>query len=415
MKSLLFMRSLAFASAYVHSTTFFRGGIFPRFRSTLLENASVENKDSLTTFHLFEQLCKEVGVLPAGLLRLDESEDGIRGLYLNRAVKTGDIVLSIPLSKCLRDDQELPDWMSQCQDDSMEDDFDGAWALRLAACLAEAQTSPHQSHHSLWFSLLPHPNHLKASLPVHWDDDIVQSTTHTAFTMAVDSAYFARAMALQSMDVDSDLSAALDVVQTRTCRVQTSQGHPLRLLAPVFDFFNHACPATTEFALENDNDEALVVRAVVDLLKDQQVCIDYGPSTKPAWKSLVSYGFIPAEDEELAEVYLDGVRYEVGPDFIPETMVVAAASVYSSQPQALDDAVVLTPEIAVFLARRISDVAYNYLLFPGTDEDNAEREASPESIISTRLASSLRWNQHCILLKCSSNLQDWAVQQPAIE
>ena len=418
MKTLLLMRSLAFASAYVHSAAkSFRpfGGIIPPLRSTLQDSSGVDIDESLTVFRTFEQLCKEVGVQPAGLLRLDESEDGVRGLHLNHAVTAGDIVLSVPLSKCFRDDQQLPDWMHQCKDDSMSDASPPSdWALRLAACLAEAQRSPLQSHHSLWLSLLPNPTHLKASLPVHWDDDIVQSTTHTSFTMAVDSAYFARATALQSMDVDNtiDLNAALDVVQTRTCRVQTSKGDPLRLLAPVFDFFNHASPATAEFALEND--EALVVRAVTDLHKNQHVCIDYGPSTKPAWNSLVSYGFIPAEDEELAEVYLDGVRYEVGTDFIPEDMVMAAASVYSAQSQALGDAVVLTSDIAILLARRISDVAYNYFLPPGTN-DATEGEVTPESRLSMRLASSLRWNQHRILLKCSSNLHDWAVQQFTIE
>ncbi|GAX12292.1 hypothetical protein FisN_1Hh223 [Fistulifera solaris] len=410
MSFFLIMRVLALTSAY-YSTTFFRRhvGVSTFLRSSVQENSSIEKK-CLTEARVFEQLCHEVGVQPAGLLRLGESADGIRGLYLNRAVKTGDLVLSIPLNKCLRDDQQLPDWMPRTEDESVEEC--GAWALRLAACLMEAQKSPYQSHHSLWFSLLPNPSDLRSSLPIHWDDEIVQSTSHTAFTMAVDSAYFARAGAIQSIDVDVDFSGALDVIQTRTCRVQTSKGYPLRLLAPVFDLFNHASPATAEFSLENDN--MLVVRAMADLEEDQHVCIDYGPSTKPAWNSLVSYGFITAEDEELAEVYLDGVRYEVGPDFIPEDMVVAASSVYLAQTHALDENVVLTPEIAMLLARRISDVAHSYSLPPGTNEGTAI-ESTPVSTISMRWASALRWNQHRILLKCSSNLQDWAEQQSSID
>jgi hypothetical protein len=405
MKLFLILRLFALTSAY--STTFFRGraGVSTFLRSSVQENSSIQKK-CLTEARLFEQLCNEVGVQPAGLLRLGESEDGIRGLYLNHAVKNGDLILSVPLSKCFRDDQQLPDWMPRKDDDSVEEE--GNWALRLAACLMEAQKSPYQSHHSLWFSLLPNPSDLRLSLPTHWDDEIVQSTSHTAFTMAVDSAYFARAGAIQSIDVHVDLNGALDVIQTRTCRVQTSKGDPLRLLAPVFDLFNHASPATAEFCLEND--DVLVVRAKADLDQDQHVCIDYGPSTKPAWNSLVSYGFIPAEDEELAEVYLDGVRYEVGPDFIPEDMVVAASSVYLAQTQDLDDSVVLTPVIATFLARRISDVAHSFLIPPGANEGNT-LESTPESTISMRLASALRWNQHRILLKCSLNLQNWAEQQ----
>ncbi|GAX21101.1 hypothetical protein FisN_1Lh223 [Fistulifera solaris] len=407
MKLLLIMRVLALTSAYYSTTSFHRHvGVSAFLQSFVQDDSSIQEK-YFTEAHVFEQLCNEVGVQPTGLLRLGESEDGIRGLYLNRAVKTGDLVLSIPLNKCFRDDQQLPDWMPRKEDESVEKD--GAWALRLAACLMEAQKSPYQSHHSLWFSLLPNPSDLRSSLPIHWDDEVIQSTSHTAFTMAVDSAYFARVGAIQSIGVDVDLNGALDVIQTRTCRVQTSKGDPLRLLAPVFDLFNHASPATAEFSIEND--DLLAVRAMADLDQHQHVCIDYGSSTTPAWNSLVSYGFIPAEDEELAEVYLDGVRYEVGPDFVPEDMVVAASSVYLAQTQALDNNVVLTPEIAMLLARRISDVAHSYSLPPGTKTI----ESTPESTISIRLASALRWNQHRILLKCSSNLQDWAEQQSFIE
>jgi hypothetical protein len=86
----------------------------------------------------------------------------------------------------------------------------------------------------------------------------------------------------------------------------------------------------------------------------------------------------------------------------------------------------LTAEIAERLPYRLSEVAF-YLLVNDhqdenvslvTDEETDEEDdakddddESAETILSTQLAASLRWNQHRILLTCSQGLQDWAAQQ----
>jgi hypothetical protein len=53
--------------------------------------------------------------------------------------------------------------------------------------------------HKLWLSMLPDPDLLQASLPVHWDDDTVQSARYTALELASDSAYFARAQGIEEL------------------------------------------------------------------------------------------------------------------------------------------------------------------------------------------------------------------------
>jgi hypothetical protein len=261
---------------------------------------------------------------------------------------------------------------------------------------------------------------------------------------------------------------ALDVVQTRSCRVVLKKNKddavqwdqingmkhsriPLRLLAPVFDLINHGGPtgANAEFRLETTDTEAgtkeerLVVRATRDLNANEQILIDYGGAARPAWKCLASYGFVPPfeqskddnngdnddpydnEEEHVAEVFIGGVRYEVGPTTIPQDMVANAnananASI-DNETQAADDNVdTLTPDVAIGLARRMSNLAYQLLHYgvaetqepsKQDDDDSSNNESSllsPEEIVSSKLALSLRLNQHNILMACSMGLRDWA-------
>jgi hypothetical protein len=101
------------------------------------------------------------------LLRLQQDTEGYRGVYLNEAVKTGEIVLSIPLTSCLRDDKP-PAWF--CSQS-------GDWATGLAASLLERQMKSKSD--DLWLSLLPNSAILRASLPVHWSEDILKSAAST--------------------------------------------------------------------------------------------------------------------------------------------------------------------------------------------------------------------------------------------
>jgi hypothetical protein len=395
----------------------------------------------------WKDLCEAVCVEPAGLLRLQESSTGVRGVYLNCPVQANEIVLSIPVTKCLCDDTP-PTWMPVLTE---EDDASCGWAARLAACLLEEQLfkqEQQESHTKLWLSLLPNPEFLRASLPIHWEEDLLQSTRCTALEVAVDTAFFGRAGAVQDLvavvrekqktdntdTVQRWVENALDVVQTRTCRVSGNR----RLLAPVFDCLNHdGSNANAGFELQGDR---LVVSALVDLQEGQEVLIDYGESARPAWKCLTSYGFVPSfpfpgdeEDEyALAEVYMNGIRYEVGPSFIPVEMVAAAldssivedANMVGYPPE--DESVELTPDIAIRLERRLSQVAFQLLVDPPTgtstsssnddddlsdEEDVEDEDETAERILSSQLAASLRWNQHRILSKCALGLREWAAQQ----
>ena len=277
------------------------------------------------------------------------------------------------------------------------------WATRLAACWIDLylhhqqqdqEEEEDQQGFKEWLSLLPDPEFLRASLPVHWSDETIQNAKSTSLEIAVDSSYFTRAEAVEDIvtclmessasymsyfNSDDENSGegdqsktpqskmrelahrALDIVQTRSCRLEALDGGDQqqqdddhrRVLAPIFDFINHGSRgdeddnksnANAYFGLERhseengkeEEEEYLVVRALNKLDANEEVLIDYGESTRPAWKCLLSYGFVPqfnqyTQDQNLAEVYMMGTRYEVTTDTIPVEMVAAvAASVAAS-------------------------------------------------------------------------------------
>jgi hypothetical protein len=468
--------------------------IITPLRSSFLATPDTKfEEQSNPDVQILDDLCDLLDIEPQGTIRLDDESsassehDSVRGVYLNHAVAAGNIILSVPLHKCLRDD-EPPSWLQQ-QDMTSEDDsmyYPSEWATRLAASLLDRQQQARsgnteamiEAYHKgtyLWLSLLPDADCLRASLPVHWSEETLQDARCPALDLAVDSAYFARAEALadleaayDNIDMNTDdenndcgidrkdwrrlCENALDVVQTRSCRVVYERdGAPLRLLAPIFDLINHGGMALTnaEFRLEeaeeqdsNDNGGAsgttrLVVRATRDLDANEQVLIDYGGSARPAWTCLASYGFVPPpfqqggndedDDEHVAEVVIGGVRYEVTPSSIPEGMI--AFMTASTGTMTISDltemdaseiqaavGVNLTPDIAIALAQHMSDLAAT-LEVVETEESSEQDDGiknelslrSPEEIVSSKLASSLRLNQYSILMACSSGLREWAV------
>jgi len=475
-------------------------------KTTQLEDTKEEEAVNL------EELGQRLGIQPkrrpssntndnpqSFLIRLETNpKDDVRGVYLNEPVQRGDLILQIPFEACLLDD-EPPLWWSLAKREASggpeNESFDSLayrnpsdWASRLAATLLDLQFQkqddkqekeaedklPLLQGKQQWLSYLPNPQYLRASLPVHWPEDILSQARCTALELAVDSAYFARAEALGDLQyalktygpkAAQDLSTeelqrlcqnALDVVQTRSCRaeplimenadaddnrfVMVGETH-LRLLAPVFDMINHGSSlshgegsANAKFGVEEDANgrPCLCVRATRTVDANDEVLIDYGDSAKPAWKCLLSYGFVPkysmpgvddeeeedAVDENVAEVFLDGKRYECGPSSIPFEMVEAAMSM-NFGPIGHDEEVELTPEIALKLAKRISSVSYYLLLDDKSrvDQTNDNEEAtdddsydSVEDLISLQLAASLRWSQHRTLQACAMGLQDWASQ-----
>jgi hypothetical protein len=326
----------------------------------------------------------------------------------------------------------------------------------------------------MWSSLLPPKDILRASLPVHWGEEVLGTSKCTALELAVDSAYFARAGAVMNLseelrratldmkkeegedyidvlDILSDMDAlqrkchnALDIVQTRACRVERTckdgvqWGPPLRILAPIFDFINHGSShapsssggsANAHFGIENVerlcdlHDARLVVRATRDLMDGEEVLIDYGDSARPAWRCLTSYGFVPEygdseevaeeemNDENVAELWMNGLRFEVDTQSVPYDLVevAAAQSLLDKSIEDEDDSDdegdgMLTPLVAHAIAKRATEAAFNLILEPEM-VDSEEDWDSPEFVHAMSLAALLRWSQHNVLLSFAENLK----------
>jgi len=441
-------------------------------------HSAEEQQGAAVSLH---DLCMFLEASPTDLLRLETSKtDGVRGIFTNFKILAGDIVLRVPLRSCLLDDKP-PNWYVK----SLVEREDGKkfayqnpseWATRLAASVVDLQMEQRlkrEDQHDktsrnldtgkdLWLSLLPNLDYLRASLPVHWSEQVLQSARCTALELAVDSSYFARAEAVADLMIalerhhaqakgipKEELTQlchdALDVVQTRSCRadrVVMGDVFPLRILAPIFDLINHGSSsgrgegsANARFGVEDHEDDKgvshpyLCVRATRDIDDNEEVLFNYGPSAKPSWKCLLNYGFVPRHIQSehcgddgdcVAEVFLDGNRYEVGPANIPFELVEAA-----SPPELLrhGEDITLTSAIALKLAKRISTVSY-YLLVDDkrrlqNNENNGYEDflclddeldfiESTEDLLSWQLAASLRWSQHRILCDCAKGLQAWA-------
>ncbi len=161
-------------------------------------------------------------------------------------VKEGEIILSIPISSCFRDD-EPPGWFHGGDNNNSNNnnnlssssssggdgsnnnniyeelhitDYErynpSAWSSRLAASLLDMELCQDNTKLSasetlsdedkdvmlgreIWRSTLPDKDILRASLPVHWDEDVLATAKCTALELAVDSAYFARANAVSNL------------------------------------------------------------------------------------------------------------------------------------------------------------------------------------------------------------------------
>jgi hypothetical protein len=384
-----------------------------RWPITLLHSSAVDNRpaklqtdvrldEQYTDSVIYEQLCQLLEVFPVNGTFLHTSLNGIRGVHVATPVARGDVLLGIPLSDaCIRDDE------------STISTYNNNWAARLASAFLQKQSSADQVF-ELFSNLLPEPELLTATLPVYWPSDVLTSAGSTSLEVQVDSAYFARAQAVEDILADVDDSTftnqqveyALDIVQTRSCRLKFD-GRDVRCLVPIFDLINHHGTPNAEYSLRGNS---LVVTALSDLKEGEPILIDYGDAARPAYKCLASYGFVPEFDEDdesaTAEVYMNGVRYEVGRSSIPEAMV--AALTMDDPQNVVPDDIVLTPELAIRLAGRLADASFQLLLDPLADAQINEQTARNPSL---RLAKEMRWHQHRVLSSCSRGLKDWAAVQ----
>ena len=179
--------------------------------------------------------------------------------------------------------------------------------------------------------------------------------------------------------------------------------------------------ANAEFNLEDEKlgsteNSKLVVRAIKDLAKDEEVLIDYGDSARPAWKCLNSYGFIPMYDpkldvtedgfiENVAELYMNGLRFEVDPHSIPYDLVeVGKEQAILDGDLAIETDLndeTLSPAAVKAIAKRASEAALHLLLVPDISDENDSSELKH----SASLAKALRKSQYTVLEAFTDNLK----------
>lgn len=201
--------------------------------------------------------------------------------------------------------------------------------------------------------------------------------------------------------------------------------------------------ANANFGIENSEklccsqNAKLVVRAVRDMVEGEEVLIDYGDSARPAWRCLTSYGFVPEYDvnsevevvdeehvENVAELWMNGLRFEVDTQSVPFDLVEVAAAqalldhsfddddhdgIDEEEAEAFGASVgggagMLTPFVARAIAKRATEAAFNLVTEP--EMVNSEEDwDSPEFVHAMSLAALLRWSQHKVLLAFAENLE----------
>jgi hypothetical protein len=192
----------------------------------------------------------------------------------------------------------------------------------------------------------------------------------------------------------------------------------------------------------------LVVRATRDISIDEEVLIDYGDSARPQWRCLASYGFVPSvdgggggidagvypdvattdgdgddghanvvEDGDVAELWVNGRRFEVDSMSVPFELVEVAAArgLLDDDDSPIDEikggAVggevgALSPSVARFIARRATDTAYNLILEPDVASSEEDWD-DPEFVRAMGLAAALRRSQRRVLLAFAENLKEF--------
>ncbi|KAL7548189.1 hypothetical protein ACHAWF_015439 [Thalassiosira exigua] len=128
-----------------------------------------------------------LGAEPSNLLTLRTNDAGVRGVFLNDAVAENDIILSMPLDACMRDD-EPPSWLRQSPSKVEERDAYSVsvegWVTRLAASLLDTMQNREERSEAVraWLDLLP--TDLREALPVHWDEADVARAGSRALEVA---------------------------------------------------------------------------------------------------------------------------------------------------------------------------------------------------------------------------------------
>ena len=119
---------------------------------------------------------------------------------------------------------------------------------------------------------------------------------------------------------------------------------------------------------------------------------------------------------------------QVGPSFVPVEMVEASViAIAEEQTSVIDqrmtditfddfgDASLLTPDVAIPIAKRLSEVAFQLILEPGAElesETHGEaKDVAAAEVVAAELAANLRWSQFNVLLSCADAMREYASEE----
>ena len=169
-------------------------------------------------------------------------------------------------------------------------------------------------------------------------------------------------------------------------------------------------------------DAKLVVYATRDIAEGEEVLIDYGDSATPAWRGLTSYGFVPEYDEStcVAEMWMNGQRFEVDTQSVPYDLVEVAAA-QALLDHSYEDGEIeqvhsgesdgVPPFVARVIVKRATEAALNLITEPDEPTEDDWDASGPDFVHAMSLASLLRWRQHKVLLMFADNLKAFAEQE----
>jgi hypothetical protein len=258
-------------------------------------------------------------------------EEGGLGVFATHAISPGDVVLDLPLSLCIADWEStssapVPSSFKTCAiGANIPADLSDRlkWTTRMAAALITERKLNLGSVFGPYVSLLspePPPN-----LPHRFvDTELVSKEAQSRwFEASVDTNFF-RAFTLRDELADAmeeslakgdagpfpavspeQFSWAVDTIQSRAFRFELDDGGKLRVLAPLFDCFNHRSASQSYFELVQSNEFATLRLTVGDSYAvGDQVSINYGGKTSDDF--CLYYGFFPGEDNLHAAAELHG-------------------------------------------------------------------------------------------------------------
>lgn len=258
-------------------------------------------------------------------------EEGGLGVYATHSISPGDVVLELPLSLCVVDwestsSRPVPSSFEACGiGTNIPADVSKrlTWTTRMAAALIAEKSKNLESNFGPYLSVLspePPPN-----LPHRFvDTELVSKEAQSKwFEASVDTNFF-RAYtlkdelddAIQEISTENDsvplpvvspeqFSWAVDTIQSRAFRFELNDGGKLRVLAPLFDCFNHRSASQSYFELVQTDEFATLRLTVGDSYAiGDQVSISYGGKTSDDF--CLYYGFFPGDDNLHAAAELHG-------------------------------------------------------------------------------------------------------------